>query len=102
MAPHHGSKTSSSLDLLKVINPDSAFAQNGYRNRYNHPHPTVRARYHDLGIPFLQTPNTGAQLWRFFNTPEQKNTPTLLREDRRRIWHDRSGQPRTANGLNAA
>jgi competence protein ComEC len=93
MAPHHGSKTSSSLDLLKVINPDWAFAQNGYRNRYNHPHPTVRARYQDLGIPFLQTPNTGAQLSRFGNTLGQKNTPTLLREDRRRIWHDRSSQP---------
>jgi competence protein ComEC len=93
MAPHHGSKTSSSLDLLKAINPDSAFAQNGYRNRYNHPHPTVRARYQDLDIPFLQTPNTGAQLWRLGNTPRQKNTPTLLREDRRRIWHDRSSQP---------
>ena len=53
----------------------------------------VRARYQDLGIPFLQTPNTGAQLWRFGKTPGQKNTPTLLREDRRRIWHDRSGQP---------
>jgi competence protein ComEC len=93
MAPHHGSKTSSSLDLLKTVNPDWAYAQNGYRNRYNHPHPTVRARYQDLGIPFLQTPNTGAQLWRFGKTPGQKNTPTLLREDRRRIWHDRSGQP---------
>jgi competence protein ComEC len=93
MAPHHGSKTSSSLDLLKAINPNWAFAQNGYRNRYNHPHPTVRARYQDLGLPFLQTPNTGAQLWRFGNTPRQKNTPILLREDRRRIWHDRSSQP---------
>jgi competence protein ComEC len=93
MAPHHGSKTSSSLELLKAINPDWAFAQNGYRNRYNHPHPTVRARYQDLGIPFLQTPNTGAQLWHFGKAPGQKNTPILLREDRRRIWHDRSGQP---------
>jgi competence protein ComEC len=53
----------------------------------------VRARYQDLGIPFLQTPYTGAQLWRFRKMPGQKNTPTLLREDRRRIWHDRSGTP---------
>ncbi len=92
MAPHHGSKTSSSLDVMKVVDPDWAFAQNGYRNRYNHPHPTVRARYQDLGIPFLQTPQTGAQLWRFGNTYGQKTTPTLLREDRRRIWHDPGGR----------
>ncbi len=81
------------MDLLKTINPDWAFAQNGYRNRYNHPHPTVRTRYQDLGIPFLKTPNTGAQLWHFGKASGQKNTLTQLREDRRRIWHDRSGQP---------
>jgi hypothetical protein len=29
MTPHHGSKTSSSLALLKRLDPDQAFAQNG-------------------------------------------------------------------------
>lgn len=93
MAPHHGSKTSSSMELLRALNPDWAFAQNGYRNRYNHPHPTVRARYEGLGIPFLQTPQTGAQEWRSKSRKDETITPIQLREDRRRIWHDRAGQP---------
>jgi competence protein ComEC len=66
MAPHHGSKTSSSQELLTALSPDQAFAQNGYRNRYGHPHPTVTARYQSMDVPFHQTPATGAQVWSFY------------------------------------
>jgi competence protein ComEC len=85
MAPHHGSKTSSSLDLLKSLKPDQAFAQNGYRNRYGHPHPTVNARYRDLNIPFYQTPITGAQIWTFKNYT--KPSVQFWRHDISRLWH---------------
>ena len=84
MAPHHGSKTSSSEALLKRLRPDLAFAQNGYRNRYGHPHPTVIARYEALDIPFLQTPRTGAQVWRFDGS---KALPLFWRAQGRRLWH---------------
>ncbi len=85
MAPHHGSKTSSSLGLLKRLGPQQAFAQNGYRNRYGHPHPDVTARYQSLGIPFYQTPKTGAQTWLFKNN--SKSSTQFLRHDIKRIWH---------------
>jgi competence protein ComEC len=88
MAPHHGSKTSSSLDLLKSLKPDQAFAQNGYRNRYGHPHPTVSARYRDLNIPFYQTPLTGAQIWAFKN--QTKPSTQFWRHDINRLWHRES------------
>ena len=85
MAPHHGSKTSSSVELLKKLDPDQAFAQNGYRNRYGHPHPTVSARYESLSIPFYQTPKTGAQVWSF---KKNKNSSTQFwRHDIKRLWH---------------
>jgi len=85
MAPHHGSKTSSSLALLKKLEPDHAFAQNGYRNRYGHPHPDVTARYQSLEIPFYQTPETGAQTWLFKNNA--KSSTHFLRHDIKRLWH---------------
>lgn len=85
MAPHHGSKTSSSEPLLKSLSPDMAFAQNGYKNRYGHPHPTVTARYKALGIPFEQTPRTGAQVWRFEGN--RKASPIFWRSQGRRLWH---------------
>jgi competence protein ComEC len=87
MAPHHGSKTSSSEELLKRLSPDQAFAQNGYRNRYGHPHPTVSARYRTLGIPFYQSPNTGAQIWTFTHKGDAPRKPIFWREGTRRIWH---------------
>ncbi|MBU3578437.1 DNA internalization-related competence protein ComEC/Rec2 [Polynucleobacter sp. 73C-SIWE] len=85
MAPHHGSKTSSSLELLKNLEPDQAFAQNGYRNRYGHPHPTVSARYRDLKILFHQTPITGAQVWTFKNNAQFSTQ--FWRHDINRLWH---------------
>ena len=88
MAPHHGSKTSSSQELLTALSPDEAFAQNGYRNRYGHPHPTVTARYQSMGIPFHQTPTTGAQVWEFpaiFDLKQE--TPLFWRSESSRLWH---------------
>ncbi|WP_216231470.1 DNA internalization-related competence protein ComEC/Rec2 [Polynucleobacter sp. MWH-Jannik1A5] len=85
MAPHHGSKTSSSLALLRRLNPDQAFAQNGYRNRYGHPHADITARYRYLDIPFYQTPETGAQSWLFKSNT--KSSTQFWRHDIKRLWH---------------
>ncbi|WP_397390120.1 DNA internalization-related competence protein ComEC/Rec2 [Polynucleobacter sp.] len=90
MAPHHGSKTSSSQELLMALSPDEAFAQNGYRNRYGHPHPTVTARYQGMSIPFYQTPSTGAQVWTFLSKSDLKqDRPLFWRQHSKRLWHRR-------------
>lgn len=38
---HHGSKNSSSINFLKVIEPKYSFISVGINNRFNHPHPEV-------------------------------------------------------------
>ncbi|MDA8007571.1 MAG: DNA internalization-related competence protein ComEC/Rec2 [Gammaproteobacteria bacterium] len=60
LAPHHGSKTSSTGDFLRRVNPRAALASAGYLNRYDHPHREVRARYAAAGIPLLITADEGA------------------------------------------
>jgi len=60
LAPHHGSKTSSSVAYLQALQPRLAIASTGYLNGYHHPAPEVVARYASLGIPLLNTPETGA------------------------------------------
>ena len=60
VAPHHGSKTSSSVAYLEALRPRFAIASTGYLNGYHHPAPAVVARYADLDIPLLNTPVTGA------------------------------------------
>jgi competence protein ComEC len=64
MAPHHGSKTSSTPMFLDLLDPESAFSQTGYKNRYQHPHPDIVKRYQDGEIDLLDTVKTGAQIWR--------------------------------------
>ncbi|HEY3325620.1 MAG TPA: DNA internalization-related competence protein ComEC/Rec2 [Novimethylophilus sp.] len=49
VAPHHGSKTSSSADFLHQVHPSIAIFTMGYRNRFGHPKPEVVERYRDLG-----------------------------------------------------
>lgn len=64
LAPHHGSKTSSSSLFLQTVRPHWTVFQAGYRNRYGHPAPAVLARYDDLGLPWVSSPTCGAALWR--------------------------------------
>lgn len=84
MAPHHGSKTSSSADWLETLKPSATFSQHGYLNRYGHPHPTVKQRYDERGIDLLETPETGAQIW---YASANDLVVDLLRPLRKRLWH---------------
>jgi competence protein ComEC len=64
MAPHHGSKTSSSDALLDAVQPRLAVVQAGYRNRFGHPAVPVLARYQAHGIAVVSSPDCGALDWR--------------------------------------
>jgi competence protein ComEC len=64
MAPHHGSRHSSSPALLQAVQPRWVVAQAGYRNRYGHPAPEVLARYQAQGVPWRASPDCGAARWR--------------------------------------
>lgn len=44
-SPHHGSKSSSSLDFIAAISPDYVVHSAGYQNRWHHPHAEIVARY---------------------------------------------------------
>ncbi|MDR1967334.1 MAG: DNA internalization-related competence protein ComEC/Rec2 [Burkholderiaceae bacterium] len=64
LAPHHGSRSSSSAALLDAVRPRLTLIQSGYRNRYGHPAPEVVARYVQRGIPLTASPACGAMHWR--------------------------------------
>jgi competence protein ComEC len=52
---HHGSKTSSSLLWLELINPDLAIISAGRNNKYGHPHKEVLDNLNELKIKHLFT-----------------------------------------------
>jgi len=62
VAPHHGSKSSSSLDFVAATLPDYAVFTAGYRNRFGHPREEVLQRYADSGAELLRSDEDGAIL----------------------------------------
>jgi competence protein ComEC len=58
--PHHGSRTSSTEELLDALHPHIAVAQLAIDNRYRFPHPDVVARYRERGVQLLRNDLAGA------------------------------------------
>lgn len=82
MVPHHGSKTSSTVELLDAVAPQVAVVQAGYRNRFGHPAPTVLARYAERGISVVRSDTCGAWTWR----PEAREAMRCERSAAARYW----------------
>ncbi len=60
IAPHHGSKSSSSCLFLDKVNPEYIIISSGWKNRFHFPHPSVLKRYADLGCKIFRTDINGA------------------------------------------
>ncbi len=48
--PHHGSKTSSSYNFIKAVNPKIAVILVGENNRYKHPHKDILERFNQMAV----------------------------------------------------
>ena len=86
IVPHHGSKTSSTDELLDAVSPTLALIPVGYRNRFRHPHPTVEARYADRKIAIHRTDWDGAITLKF--AVNVNGTPSIdaYRLTNKRYW----------------
>lgn len=62
-APHHGSKTSSTLAFVQAAHPKRVLYATGFYNRYHFPSPSVVARYKAVGAGSQDTAKKGAILW---------------------------------------
>ena len=62
LAPHHGSRTSSTPEFVQAIAPAITVFSVGYRNRFGHPHPAISARYRQAGSRTTRTDLSGALL----------------------------------------
>ncbi|WP_372966070.1 DNA internalization-related competence protein ComEC/Rec2 [Marinobacter sp.] len=59
IAPHHGSKTSSSTAWIAAARPDWVVYTAGYQHRFGHPHRDVVQRYMEAGAYALNTACSG-------------------------------------------
>ena len=60
LAPHHGSRTSSTPDFVRAVAPRAVVFAQGYRNRHGHPHRDVVRRYEELGNRIYRSDRDGA------------------------------------------
>ena len=60
VCPHHGSKSSSTMEFINRVNPQYVVITVGWRNRFNFPHSEVLERYRHQGSHILRTDLDGA------------------------------------------
>ena len=83
IAPHHGSKTSSSLAFIDAVSPEVVVFPVGYRNRFGFPKQDIISRYESRQVKILNTARDGALLFRF-EDPEV--IFSRYRYDNQRLW----------------
>ena len=64
LAPHHGSKTSSTQRFLEKVAPEVVVISSRYKSRFGFPHPSVLKRYQKMGCRVLETALDGAVFMR--------------------------------------
>ncbi len=85
LAPHQGSRTSSSPEFVAKVAPQIVLVAAGYRNRFGHPKDDVLARYRDAGSRIYRTDLDGALIL----TAQAKGLIEVRRQRafERRYWH---------------
>ncbi len=86
VAPHHGSRTSSTQAFIAATAPRWVIFPVGYRNRFRHPAPDVWARWEASGAGLLRTDLAGAVS---FELGPWARAPVAERERAPRYWHGR-------------
>lgn len=84
VAPHHGSRTSSTPAFIAAAAPRWVIFPVGYRNRFRHPNPEVWARWSATGAGLLRTDAAGAV---HFSLGAADPQPEGERTRHPRYWH---------------
>lgn len=86
LAPHHGSKTSSSHRFVANLSPKHVVFSTGFGNRYRHPNEAVVARYETLtDAEVWNTAEHGAIVFEW--TDDQILSVKGYRDWRQRLWY---------------
>ena len=92
IAPHHGSKTSSTSEFIAAVGAQHVIFTVGYLNRFKHPKPLIVERYIASGADVFRSDYQGAMLLNFIkNNSSTQNKPIKIeawRQSQPRYWHD--------------
>ena len=88
IAPHHGSKSSSTQAFIQATSPDYVVFATGYRNPYGFPDEKVVSRYKEFGSYLVNTATQGMISFEFSDKNGLQLQPGY-REMRQRFWHSK-------------
>lgn len=90
VAPHHGSKSSSSTVFVNAVQPKHVIFTAGYLNRFRHPSPKVAVRYQDAGSAIHRSDYHGAIVVTVLAESQGEAGVKLSgwRQNKKRYWHD--------------
>jgi competence protein ComEC len=86
IAPHHGSKTSSTVEFLEQVNPKLILIPAAYKNRYHFPDSSIIERYQKQKINWLMTGTAGAIKVKIRQTGLESFS---YRAEQAKYWHDK-------------
>jgi competence protein ComEC len=87
VAPHHGSRTSSTPEFVATCRPSWVVYAAGHRNRWHFPNTRVVERYDAVGASGLRTSASGAITFRLKSGPPLE-PPREWRRERPKPWRD--------------
>ncbi len=83
--PHHGSRTSSTIGFVNMVQTDMAIISSAFQNRFGHPDPEVVKRYQRRNVRLLNTAESGGiSIWLGEGGIRKV---ALTRVAERRFWH---------------
>ncbi len=85
VAPHHGSRSSSSLSFIQKFIPSYVVFPAGYGNKFGFPHDDIVQRYHTIGSKTINTGDTGSASFHF-DRGGLLAAPELHWQGHRRFW----------------
>ncbi|MFW5443633.1 MAG: DNA internalization-related competence protein ComEC/Rec2 [Methylococcaceae bacterium] len=85
VAPHHGSKTSSSLLFLKQVNPAVILIPAGYKNRFSFPHKEVLERFNKIDVAWFNVADEGSVIVELKTDSFQLQS---VRSNRNKYWNN--------------
>jgi competence protein ComEC len=86
IAPHHGSKTSSTREFVQAVGAQHSIFTVGYLNRFKHPKPFIEKRFEESGAYTYRSDYQGALSLDFTRT--NNISISALRQSQPRYWHD--------------
>jgi competence protein ComEC len=86
LVPHHGSRTSSTEDFIRQVQPQFALLPVGYRNRYGFPKLEIVERYLQQNVTLLDTAQHGAIQF-YVDSSGKVELVQTYRQSGQHFWH---------------